>query len=145
MDTNADKWADIGDIQKREEIDSSYNPLALLGVEAWILRSIPQQALVKFLRDFKKLAAKYFHPDVCHDELRRQAHEYYFKRLTGAVDRLLQDEFYMMSCLDDLANGSSERMRHRIAKLEHELRLCREEHASTGPRPKSRDRADADP
>ena len=100
--------------------------LALLGVDAWVLRSLSRQDLKRFLRDYKKLAAKYFHPDVCRDELRKHAHEYYFKRLMGAMDRLLDDESFLMFSLDELGDGAFERMRSKIVKLENQLRECRQ-------------------
>lgn len=134
--------SDIKELSELAQTCEELNPLGLLGIEGWVLRSLPRRTLALYLRDFKKLTAKYFHPDVCRDELRRHAHEYYFTRLMGAMDRLLHDEFYLMRCLDDLESGGFERMRQRLAKLEDDLRLCRGELAKLRSEAATRDRSD---
>jgi hypothetical protein len=110
------------------------NPLLLLGVEPWVLRSLDDKHLKEFISTLKRVLAKIHHPDQYQDPSEKEKHQFYFKRLNDGVDKLLADDFYFRQCIGELRNEdvlhryqdelSTEKSRsERLRKQVEELRL----------------------
>jgi len=101
----------MADIQSLDDLIAAkpeeINPFRLLGIEPWVLRSMSFEDLRNFISDFKKVIARYHHPDihVKKSESEKLRHGTYFKLFNSAVDRLLEDEFYFRQSLDRLSSG----------------------------------------
>lgn len=122
---------DMLELMQSAESDSELNPLLLLGLEPWVIRTLEIRELGRFLRSYKKLMAKHFHPDRNHDPLKEQAINWYFRSLMAAMDRLASDDFYLRMWHDRLVGSSVfEQMRKRILKLSAELHACGQELAA---------------
>ena len=80
------------------------NPFKLIGIEAWILKVMTYKELKEFISDFKKVLAKYFHPDKHLGN--KKEYNIYFKTVSSEIDRLLKDEFYFKKSLDEFKDDS---------------------------------------
>lgn len=99
------KAFDMLKLMQNVKADPNFNLLLLLGLEPWIIRALDSRELKRFLKDYRKLAAKYFHPDLSQDPLKRDCREWYMKALNSAVDRLLADDFLLAMSQEDLPLG----------------------------------------
>tara|TARA_Y100000310_G_scaffold345531_1_gene466092 strand:- start:24433 stop:25434 length:1002 start_codon:yes stop_codon:yes gene_type:complete len=86
---------DLSTVLQEEEV----NPFELIGIQAWILRSLSHDELKLFLRDFKKIVAKYHHPDKHINSPDAEKRSTYFVRVFSEIDELLEDEFYFRNSL----------------------------------------------
>ncbi|MFC1697079.1 hypothetical protein ACFL1H_01995 [Nanoarchaeota archaeon] len=102
-------------IQKIENKD--INPFSTLGVDTWVLLSMNFKDLKSFLSDFKKIIAKYHHPDKFQNQSDKELHESYFKQVTSTIDKLLNNDFYFRKNLDELGSGST------FTKYEDEIKF----------------------
>ena len=71
--------------------DDAHNPLKLLGIETWLLKSIKKADIKRFLVDMKKILGKYHHPDNFQNQDEKNMHQAYYSRVTSSIDMLLSD------------------------------------------------------
>jgi len=78
-------------VQKTEEFDKL--PGLLLGLDGWVLRSIPQEYRRQFLTGYEKLLRVALHPDRCQGDDRKRGREAYLQAVAEAVAFMCRDEF----------------------------------------------------
>jgi hypothetical protein len=89
------------DLKRIKQVEEGeYNPFTSLGIEPWLIQSLPRDSLKRFLGDYKKyFLGKYHHPDKYIVPEEKKKHEAHFQRVAGEIDELLSDDFYFRHCL----------------------------------------------
>lgn len=77
------------------------NPIELLGIEPWAIKSLPRDKRVAFLKHALKLIASYHHPDLFLEEKDKARHGAYLSRINGAIAQLTRDKFALEEALAD--------------------------------------------
>ncbi len=77
--------------QKTGEFDKL--PGLLLGLDGWILRSVPHEFRKQFLQGYEKLLRVAFHPDRYQNEVTKQSRQNYLQAVAEAVEYMSRDEF----------------------------------------------------
>jgi len=68
-------------------------PGMILGLDGWILRSVPPGLRTQFLAGYEKLLRVVFHPDRYQDNDKKQSRLVYLQSVNEAVRYMLSDEF----------------------------------------------------
>ncbi len=104
------------------------NPFNYVGVDELVLRSMSPSKLKLYLGDFRRLFAKYNHPDKFTDPIEKAKQESYFQLVSSAIDKLLSDDFYFRQSLDDFRSGNTlRRYQRKIDVGEDHLELVKKQ------------------
>lgn len=68
-------------------------PGRILGLDGWVLRSLPTEHRERFLRGYEKLLATVFHPDRYTDTEKKRSREAYLQTVSQAIGFMLGDPF----------------------------------------------------
>lgn len=68
-------------------------PGLILGLDGWILRSLPVEHRAQFLHGYEKLLRIVFHPDRYQDPAKKESRQSYLQSVGEAVEYMLSDEF----------------------------------------------------
>lgn len=68
-------------------------PGLVLGLDGWVLRSVPKHLRAQFLTGYEKLLRIVFHPDRYSEENQKQSRQVYLQAVGEAVRFMLADEF----------------------------------------------------
>jgi hypothetical protein len=100
--------------QKTGEYDRF--PGLLLGLDGWILRSVPKSLRRQFLEGYEKLLRIVFHPDRYQDPAIKQSRQSYLQSVSEAVSFMAQDEFSF-----EIASDAVPTKRNPFVALQHEV------------------------
>jgi len=90
MDTITNTKTDLI-AQKTAEYENI--PGLVLGLDGWILRSLPKHLRAQFLNGYEKLLRIVFHPDRYTDPVKKESRQSYLQSVSDAVRYMLADEF----------------------------------------------------
>lgn len=91
MDTNTKNQPTDLIAQKTAEYDNL--PGLILGLDGWILRSVPKHLRAQFLNGYEKLLKVVFHPDRYQEQRTKESRQMYLQSVGEAVRFMLADEF----------------------------------------------------
>lgn len=100
--------------QKTAEYDNL--PGLVLGLDGWILRSIPKDQRETFLKGFEKIIRVVMHPDRARTDAQRKTRENYLQSVSEAVRFMLSDEFSY-----DMTADSVPSKKNPLVTLKHEI------------------------
>ncbi len=86
--------------QKTQEFDNL--PGLILGLDGWILRSLPKELRAQFLNGYEKLLRIVFHPDRYSDEIKKTSRQNYLQSVNESVRYLLADDFAYEMTVDSV-------------------------------------------
>lgn len=100
--------------QKSAEFDNF--PALVLGLDGWILRSLPKHLRAQFLNSYEKLLRTIFHPDRFVDPVQKKSREIYLQNIGEAVRFMLADEFSFEMMVDTVPSRKNPMvgLRHAI-------------------------------
>jgi len=101
------------------------SPGHILGLNGWLLRTLPKEKRAAFLRGFEKLIRVAYFPDHAADPKSRGARERYIQSVSNAISYLTGDEFAY-----DLAVEEVPTEKNPVVILKRELEQKEHEHAS---------------
>lgn len=102
--------------QKTSEYDNL--PGLVLGLDGWLLRSIPAQLRDQFLNGYEKLLRIVFHPDRYTDPEKKRTRENYLQSVNEAIRFMLADEFSFETIVDTVPTR-----RNPLVALRHNIEL----------------------
>jgi len=113
MDTVQTNQTDLV-LQKTKEYENL--PGLVLGLDGWILRSLPKELRSQFLNGYEKLLRIVFHPDRYPDPDRKESRQVYLQAVGEAVRFMLEDEFAFETISDTVPTRKNPMMtlRHAI-------------------------------
>jgi len=124
-----------------QKFDSDYElNLSWLGVDGWVLRTLPQNLRIRFLESHKKNLQTTHHPDLYQNSRERKTHENYLQRVTATIDYFLSNPIELELALQDLPSTRDPMiaLKQKIKleqrekeELEKRLSLERKEHERT--------------
>lgn len=88
MATNATQ-----DLIASKTAEYSNLPGLILGLDGWLLRSLPADHRAQFLRGYEKVLRVVFHPDRCQEAAQKENRGRYLQAVDEAVRFMLSDEF----------------------------------------------------
>tara|TARA_Y100000310_G_scaffold345406_1_gene464608 strand:+ start:4405 stop:5592 length:1188 start_codon:yes stop_codon:yes gene_type:complete len=92
------------------------NPLMLLGLDSWHLRSLPEGLLRKFLEDYAMILLKYHHPDrFVNDPGAQEVHGKYVTEIRKRIVALVADPLELKYALRNL--GSFDQLRSQEDRI----------------------------
>jgi hypothetical protein len=115
----------MNELEKILNNDNNVNPLEILAIEPWFLRTLTIPQVKHFLKNWKKTVAIYHHPDKYLAKSQEQAtHEAYNKRITNEIDRLLEDEYTLREAIKDLpVGGPTAQVKNENNRLKRSLKV----------------------
>ena len=105
-----------GDLITQKTIEFDALPGLILGLDGWILRSVPKELREQFLRGYEKLLRTVFHPDRYSDEEKKQSRQTYLQSVSEAVRFMTNDELSF-----DLAVDVVPTKRNPVISLKRDL------------------------
>lgn len=86
--------------QKTAELDSV--PGAILGLDGWMLRSIPQAMRERFLQGYERVLRTVFHPDLYQDVVIKKGKERFLQAVHESITFLLGDYYAWEAAVDSI-------------------------------------------
>ncbi|MEK6861007.1 MAG: hypothetical protein AABY07_03460, partial [Nanoarchaeota archaeon] len=71
--------------------EKEVQPVSLLGIEPWVIRSLPDNLKIAFLNQYKKAIQVSHHPDLYQDAGQKKVHERFFQATVRYIDLLLEN------------------------------------------------------
>jgi len=104
-------------------------PASLLGVEPWVIRSLPDNLKVAFLNQYKRAIQVSHHPDLYQDSRQKKVHERFFQATVSYIELLLENRMEREFAFDNLSSRSNleVRLKEKIETLEKEITGLQEE------------------
>lgn len=98
-------------------------PSSLLGVEPWIIRSLPDNLKVAFLNQYKKAIQVSHHPDLYQNPGQKRVHERFFQVTISYIELLLENKMEREFAFDNLYSrpNSEVRLKNQIETLERDI------------------------
>src|SRR3989344_562753 len=82
-------------------------PASLLGVEPWVIRSLPDNLKVAFLNQYKRAIQVSHHPDLYQDSRQKKVHERFFQATVSYIELLLENRMEREFAFDNLSSRSN--------------------------------------
>lgn len=91
-------------------------PGHILGLDGWLLRNLPKESRVGFLKEHLKALTIAFHPDRVLDEKEKKRREHYLQTVSNAVSLLSRDPHLYTLATEDVPST-----RNPLVRLKQEL------------------------
>jgi hypothetical protein len=110
-------------------------PAHILGLDGWLLRNIPRESRVTFLKGYEKLMRVIYSPDRTQDPVDKNRRDLYIRAVARAVSFLTSDSFAFDLCVDEVPSKQnpiiqlekkSDRHLAEITGLKKQLKLAEE-------------------
>lgn len=106
---------------EKKVVEFEGDPTGILGLDGWILRTVPQNKRKEFLKAFEKAIRVAYHPDHVQGDKEKVSREKYIQAVAQAVDYLTAD-----SMAYDLAVEMVPARRNKVVELTSQLENARE-------------------
>ncbi len=98
-------------------------PAHILGLDGWILRSLPPQHRVRFLKSYEKTLQAAHHPDLYQNSVEKRRHELYLQAVANAIGFLTSSDVAFELAIQELPTKQNPlvRLKTRIEQQAHEI------------------------